>query len=77
MFAGLHASDIGLMNSKPLGKLPLGETMLGTEVRDLNGQPAGEGGPLPLRTELGVTKVLRKNILMSYELIGHLLIPFR
>jgi hypothetical protein len=45
--------------------------MLSPKVRDLNGQPPGQRRPFPLRTELGVAEVLPKNILVSYELIGH------
>jgi hypothetical protein len=75
VLTGLHASDIGLMNSKALGELPLREMMHSPKVRNLNGQPAGQRRPLPLSTELRIAKVLRKNILVSYELIFHVFIP--
>lgn len=71
MLAGLHASYVGLMNSKTLSELPLREMVLGSEVGDLNGQPAGQSRPLPLLPKLGIAKVLRKNVLVRYELIGH------
>ena len=75
VLTGLHASYIGLVNSKPLGQLPLRETMLSPKVRDLNGQPSGQRRPLPLRTKFGIVEVLRKNILVSYESIGHIVSP--
>lgn len=75
MLPSLHTSYVGLVNSKPIGQLPLREMMLSPKVRDLNGQPSGQRRPLPLRTELGVAEVLRQNILVSYELIGHLVSP--
>ncbi len=75
MLAGLHASDIGLMYSKTLRKLSLRETVLGPEVRNLNGQPAGKRRPLPLRTECGVAKVFCKDVLVSYQLVSHRSFP--
>src|SRR6478609_304164 len=47
-----------------------------SEVCDLHRQPTGESRPLPLQAELGITKMLRKNVLVRYELIGHCQILF-
>jgi hypothetical protein len=60
------------MNPQALGQLTLREMMLRSEVGNLNGEPAGQSSPLPLPAELGIAKVLGKNFLVRYELIGHL-----